>query len=285
MDEHEVVCVGHQFSNGVRFMTLTTTHLLLNMARAKNCGWQAQGHFDAAFNWCGKEIALIGFGMNSMGAHFNPVSVSIANSESKEGIANAYKATCSGFYTVFNSANLCEGVKCETCGFCTQVLEQISEPDPASPKGSLWNKHLLSIDAGNTHYQLDNPSSDNSKAFFAGYVGNNKSAGIESHWKYMRRDTVGVAGSGKRTGLGTFIPMLMKYLSDLSKRHADKLLCPITGAHRFPSLPVISAKMWAKVAAFDVKRLLLSRINPRTNQRHGRRNPTFSRKCTRPIQP
>jgi hypothetical protein len=68
---------------------------------------------------------------------------------------------------VFNSANLCEGVKCEECGFCTQVLEQVSEPDPASPKGSLWNKHLFSIDAGNTHYQLDNPSSDNSKAFFA----------------------------------------------------------------------------------------------------------------------
>ncbi len=60
MDEHEVVCVGHQFGDGVLFMSLTTPHLLLNMVRAKNCGWQAQGHFDAAFNWCGKEIALIG---------------------------------------------------------------------------------------------------------------------------------------------------------------------------------------------------------------------------------
>ena len=202
------------------------------------------------------------------------------------------------------------------------MLEQVSEPDPAAPKGSIWNKHLLSIDAGNMHYQLDNLSSDNSKTFFAtakalfgedtnvgqcghhvscniiylfieikisisqcdmsvffaaiawrkrafrkyfssednftdfhqycnrlleaptvelthamqgvivtwlkskkedvaanwfetywtsehgnytnataGYVGkfkgNNKSAGIESHWKYMRCDTVGVAGSGK----------------------------------------------------------------------------------------
>ncbi len=112
MDEHEVVCVGHQFSKSVRFMTLTTPHLLLNMARAKNCGWQAQGHFDATFNWCGKEIALIGFGMNSMGAHFNPVSVSITNSESNEGIKNAYKATYSGLYTVFNSSQLCEGAKC-----------------------------------------------------------------------------------------------------------------------------------------------------------------------------
>ena len=68
---------------------------------------------------------------------------------------------------MFNSAKLCEGEKCDECGFCTQVLEQVSEPDPAAPKGSIWNKHLLSSDADNMHYQLDNQSSDNSKAFFA----------------------------------------------------------------------------------------------------------------------
>jgi hypothetical protein len=27
-------------------MSLTTQHLLLNMACPKNCGWQAPGHFD-----------------------------------------------------------------------------------------------------------------------------------------------------------------------------------------------------------------------------------------------
>ncbi len=93
----------------------------------------------------------------------------------------------------------------------------------------------------------------------AGYLGINKSAGIESHWKYMRRDRVDVSASGKRTCLKNFIPMLIKYMSDLSKRHAHELLCPVTGAHRFPSVPVISAKMWAKVNTFDVQRLLLSR--------------------------
>ncbi len=51
MDEHGLVCVGHQFSKGVRFMSLTTQHLLLNMARAENCRLQAQSHFNAAFNW------------------------------------------------------------------------------------------------------------------------------------------------------------------------------------------------------------------------------------------
>jgi hypothetical protein len=36
MDEHEVVQVGHQFKNGVTFMTLTTQNLLNNMARGNN---------------------------------------------------------------------------------------------------------------------------------------------------------------------------------------------------------------------------------------------------------
>ena len=30
LDEHEPVCVGHQFADGVTFMTLTTPHLLSN---------------------------------------------------------------------------------------------------------------------------------------------------------------------------------------------------------------------------------------------------------------
>ena len=61
MDEPQVVCVGHQFSDGVRFATFSTPSMLNNMARAKNCKWQAQGHTYGAFNWCGKEIALVGF--------------------------------------------------------------------------------------------------------------------------------------------------------------------------------------------------------------------------------
>ena len=59
LDEHEPVCVGHQFADGVTFMTLTTPHLLNNMARAVNCGWQKQGHFDGAFNWCRKDFAMM----------------------------------------------------------------------------------------------------------------------------------------------------------------------------------------------------------------------------------
>ena len=92
--------------------------------------------------------------MNSMGAHFNPVSISIVNSESKVGIKSSYKATCSGLYTLYNSASLCDSAKCGVCS-----LAQIGE------SGVLWIKQLASDDAANLHYQLDSPSSDHCASY------------------------------------------------------------------------------------------------------------------------
>ncbi len=40
LDAHEPVCIGSQFDKGVRFMALTTPHLLDNMVCANNCWWQ-----------------------------------------------------------------------------------------------------------------------------------------------------------------------------------------------------------------------------------------------------
>ena len=65
----------------------------------------------------------------------------------------------------------------------------------------------------------------------AGYAGNNLSSGIESNWRFMRRDTVGNAGTTQRISLDVFAPSMIQYLSIRSKRHADKILCPKTGAY------------------------------------------------------
>ena len=94
----------------------------------------------------------------------------------------------------------------------------------------------------------------------AGYVGNNKSSGLESHWRYMRRDTIGSAGSNLRVALSVFIPSLKKYVADLSEKHACKVLNQTTDKHMFQSLPSISTKMWNLVQKFDVSLLMLSRI-------------------------
>jgi hypothetical protein len=88
----------------------------------------------------------------------------------------------------------------------------------------------------------------------AGYVGNNKLNGIESNSRYMKRNN---AGCNKRISIRVFVPSLTQYISDNSKRQADKILLP-TGAHRFPMLPTISTTLWGKVQKFDIMRLLLS---------------------------
>ncbi len=72
MDAHQVVCCGYQFKDGVRLMVLSTPSLIANMARAIECGWQTVGHWDGAFNRCNKDFGLLAFGLNRMGAHYNP---------------------------------------------------------------------------------------------------------------------------------------------------------------------------------------------------------------------
>ena len=100
--------------------------------------------------------------MNCMGAHFNPVSFSIVNSESKEGIENSYKATCGGLYSMYNSATLCSNAE---CGFW-QITHQMTNPIEPE-KGAEWARCLLTVDAQQLHYQLDNPCSDNSSAYYS----------------------------------------------------------------------------------------------------------------------
>jgi hypothetical protein len=158
MDEHQVVQVGHQFKAGVTFMTLTTQHLLNNLARADNCKFQIQGHIDGAFDWCSRDFALLGFGVNSMGANYNPVSISLVNSESKTSLEWSYNATCAGLYALYNTAKLCGK---ETCGFCTQIKEQTED------KTGTFKNRLASEDATKLFFPLDKPSSDNAIHFFS----------------------------------------------------------------------------------------------------------------------
>jgi hypothetical protein len=73
--------------------------MLINLARTKACWWQAQGHFDGAFNRIVKDFGMIGF---SMGAHFNQVSMSIITSELKLAIISSYNVmTTAGLFSLF----------------------------------------------------------------------------------------------------------------------------------------------------------------------------------------
>ena len=94
----------------------------------------------------------------------------------------------------------------------------------------------------------------------AGYCGNRTSAGLEANWRYMRRDTVGTAGTTRRISLALFSPTMVKYVRDTSEEHAAKCLDESTGRHMFPSVAKISTKMWRSVQEFDIARLILTEI-------------------------
>ena len=92
----------------------------------------------------------------------------------------------------------------------------------------------------------------------AGYVGNCMASGIESHWKYAKRDIVGTSGTNQRISLGVFAGALVRYMKTTSERHADKVLDEKTGKHIFPSAPKIDTAMWKLVQKFETKRLLMA---------------------------
>ncbi len=98
--------------------------------------------------------------MNSLGAHFNPVSISIVNLESKTSLDWSYTATCqcAGLYAIYKTARLCGN---ETCGVCAQITEQIDA------KNGTFKNLLASDDARRLVFPLDTPPSDNPIHFFS----------------------------------------------------------------------------------------------------------------------
>ena len=86
LDEHQTVFLGFQFSKNVTHLCLSTPSMLTNGARSVNSKWQVSLHNDGAYNFCKKDIGLLAFGLNSMGNHYNPMSISIVNSESIDSI-------------------------------------------------------------------------------------------------------------------------------------------------------------------------------------------------------
>jgi hypothetical protein len=154
LDAHQPVCCGYQFEDGVTYMTISTLHLLINLARAKNAQDEVQGHIDGSFGYCVKDFCLIGFGVNRLGAHFNPVSISISNTESKEGIKNAFRASTSGAYQVFRDIQRCENPVCLTCSMIRKADVGAFLQHRKSEKG-LQNKFPVV------------PSSDNSHQFYS----------------------------------------------------------------------------------------------------------------------
>jgi len=106
----------------------------------------------------------------------------------------------------------------------------------------------------------------------AGYVANSLASGIESHWRYTRRDTVGTSGTNQRISLKTFAGALVRNMRTNSERHAVKLKewtkgCFPYAALRFPTEPIISVELWKLVDKFQAERLSLSFVEGKIKAR------------------
>ncbi len=130
------------------------------------------------------------------------------------------------------------------------ILVGLSEVGKA--RASLWFNDTWTCERGN----YTNAT--------AGYVGNNLSSSIESHWRYMRRYTVGCAGIHPAHFSGGICAVLEQVYM-LSQKHADKILCPITGAQS--EATYIPSKIWKKIQEIKVIRLLLSYCEASQNVR------------------
>ena len=96
-----------------------------------------------------------------MGAHFNPVSLSIVNSESKASITACWEATVKGFYSLYTAVDFCEAAGCV---FCTRMKQTIMIQGPGA---SAMRQLLASEHVENGYFHIGKPSSDNCKSFFS----------------------------------------------------------------------------------------------------------------------
>jgi hypothetical protein len=92
-----------------------------------------------------------------MGAHFNPISLSIVNSESKASITACWDATVKGFYSLYKDVDFCNAPE---CGFCSMMKKTIE-----GTHGSAMRKLLSSEHAKQGYFHIEKPSSDNGQAF------------------------------------------------------------------------------------------------------------------------
>jgi hypothetical protein len=158
LDEHQPLCLGYQFKKNVRHLCLSSASMLTNGARGINSKWQIFLHSDGAYNWCKKDIGLLAFGLNSMGNHYNPLSISIVNSESIASITTSWRNTVKGLYSLFKEVQICND---DECSFCSMLREQIE-----GEEGRPWLQHLESEEGRAGRFPVDKPASDNSKAWF-----------------------------------------------------------------------------------------------------------------------
>ena len=119
---------------------------------------------------------MLAFGLNSMGARFNPVTITIANSESRTAYQHSFEAAEAAFFSLYKSTRLCD---LEECSFCTTIKEQA--------KGKLLKEYLLSARGLRGEFHIDKPSSDQSAPLHA-FVREKFGTAVLQCWQHSTGD-------------------------------------------------------------------------------------------------
>ena len=89
--------------------------MLMNPLKAINSGWQVQIQADATFKVCREDVALLGFGVNSMGAKYNLCALSITPQENKKAYSETWMSVNSALNLLLGNYLRCPLKDCEAC--------------------------------------------------------------------------------------------------------------------------------------------------------------------------
>jgi hypothetical protein len=99
------------------FMAVSSLWMLLNIGRALNSGWEMQLQVDATFKVCTEAVGVLGFGVNSLGAHMNLVCTALIpdNRESEEMMKETWNAIRRAFHLLLTRYKRCPIHDCMPC--------------------------------------------------------------------------------------------------------------------------------------------------------------------------
>ena len=123
---HDPFIVAHSIdeSSGV-FMAISSFSMLMNPLKAMLSGWQVQIQGDVTFKVCREDVALLGFGVNSMGAKYNLCALSLIpqSAEDQRAYSETWKAVNRSIEMLLRKFKRCPLKDCMLCDIITVILQ------------------------------------------------------------------------------------------------------------------------------------------------------------------
>ena len=107
-------------------MCFASLSMLMNPLKAINSGWQVQIQADVTFNVCMEDVALLGFGVNSMGAKYNLCVLSLIpnSAENKKVYSETWKAVNCALDLLLRNFVRCPMHDCDVCDIFCGITER-----------------------------------------------------------------------------------------------------------------------------------------------------------------